>query len=82
VCGLAHGCERTNVSIRVSGVKDHDRVSLQVAQNIFNRTCRTDVGALMASHGGGGHRGTGTCQIATGEADRLLAELIAAVKEA
>jgi hypothetical protein len=76
------GAERTNVSIRLSKVKDHDRVSFQVAHNIFNRTCRTDVGALMASHGGGGHRGAGTCQIATGDAERLLAELIAAVKEA
>jgi hypothetical protein len=74
--------ERTNVSIRISRVKEHDRVSFQVAHNIFNRTSRSDVGAIMAAHGGGGHKGAGTCQVATRDADRVLANLIAAVREA
>jgi nanoRNase/pAp phosphatase (c-di-AMP/oligoRNAs hydrolase) len=29
----------------------------------------------MLSYGGGGHEGAGTCQVASAEADRVLAEL-------
>lgn len=75
------GAEATNVSIRLSRVKGADKVSFQVAHNIFNRTARGDVGALMARYGGGGHRGAGTCQIPTASAQRVLAEMLAILKE-
>ena len=75
------GAEVTNVSIRLSRVKDADKVSFQVAHNIFNRTARGDVGALMARYGGGGHRGAGTCQIPTASAQRVLTEMLAILKE-
>ena len=75
------GAETTNVSLRLSMVKGADKVSFQVAHNIFNRTARGDVGALMARYGGGGHRGAGTCQISTTSAERVLGEMIAILKE-
>ncbi len=75
------GAEATNVSIRISTTKGREKVSFQVGHNIFNRTCRVDVGALMASYGGGGHRGAGTCQVAPADADRVLGELLAALRE-
>ncbi|MCU0291100.1 MAG: exopolyphosphatase [Thermoanaerobaculaceae bacterium] len=75
------GAEGTNVSIRISRVKDADKVSFQVAHNIFRRTSLGDVGALMAQFGGGGHRGAGTCQISAADADRVLARIMTAVRE-
>jgi nanoRNase/pAp phosphatase (c-di-AMP/oligoRNAs hydrolase) len=38
------------------------------------------VGALMLRYGGGGHRQAGTCQVGNGDADRVLGELIAALR--
>ena len=75
------GAEGTNVSIRISRVKGADKVSFQVAHNIFRRTSLGDVGALMAQFGGGGHRGAGTCQIPSADAERVLARIMAAVRE-
>lgn len=75
------GAETTNVSIRLSTVKGAEKVSFQVAHNIFNRTARGDVGALMSRYGGGGHRGAGTCQISTTSAERVLGEMLAILRE-
>ena len=74
------GHEETNISIRLSMVKGGGKVSIQVGHNIFNRTSAVDVGALMASLGGGGHRGAGTCQVAAEDADRVLGEILERVK--
>jgi hypothetical protein len=52
-----------------------------VGQSIFNRTCKTDLGKLMAKYGGGGHRGAATCQLPNAEADRKIAEIIKRLKE-
>jgi hypothetical protein len=75
------GAESTNVSVRLSMVKGADKVSFQVAHNIFNRTARGDVGALMTRYGGGGHRGAGTCQIPTASVERVLGEMVTILKE-
>jgi hypothetical protein len=75
------GFEGTNVSIRVSAAKGGDKVSIQAGHNIFNRTCKTSIGDLMAGHGGGGHRGAGTCQVPAADAERVLAEVIGKLKE-
>ncbi|HNX48548.1 MAG TPA: hypothetical protein PKL08_00170 [Thermoanaerobaculaceae bacterium] len=75
------GADSTNVSVRLSRVKGADKISFQVAHNIFNRTARGDVGALMARYGGGGHRGAGTCQLPTASAERVLGEMVAILRE-
>jgi hypothetical protein len=71
----------TNVSVRVAGGANSTFVSIQVGHSIFNRTCRTSVGALLASYGGGGHFGAGTAQPKTADADRVLAEIVAVLKK-
>ncbi|MEW6366281.1 MAG: exopolyphosphatase [Acidobacteriota bacterium] len=75
------GAGATNISVRLAAVKGGEKVSIQVGHNIFNRTSKTDVGALMARYGGGGHRGAGTCQVASTEADRTVREILGAVRE-
>jgi nanoRNase/pAp phosphatase (c-di-AMP/oligoRNAs hydrolase) len=50
-----------------------------VGKSILDRSSRTDVGALMLAHGGGGHTAAGTCQVANEEAGAVQAELIARI---
>lgn len=45
-------------------------------KSIIDRSCTTNVGALMLRYEGGGHPAAGTCQIDTDDADRVLGELI------
>jgi hypothetical protein len=75
------GADDTNISIRLSMAKGGEKVSIQVGHNIFNRSSKTDVGELMASYGGGGHPGAGTCQVPKDDADRVAAEIVSKVKE-
>jgi nanoRNase/pAp phosphatase (c-di-AMP/oligoRNAs hydrolase) len=64
-----------NMSIHVLwGLKRQNTV-FAMGKSIVNRSSKTDVGAVMLSYGGGGHEGAGTCQVASAEADRVLAEL-------
>jgi hypothetical protein len=64
-----------NVEVRLfPGVLDNTVVA--VGHSIFNRTCKVNIGQLMAKYGGGGHFGAGTCQIPTDVADTKIAEII------
>jgi hypothetical protein len=69
-----------NVSVRAADGAGGSFVSIQAGHSIFNRTCTTDIGALMATYGGGGHRGAGTAQPATADADAVLAAIIGTLK--
>jgi len=70
-----------NVSVRAALGAGGGYVSIQAGHSIFNRTCTTDIGALMATYGGGGHRGAGTAQPATAEADAVLEAIIGTLKQ-
>jgi nanoRNase/pAp phosphatase (c-di-AMP/oligoRNAs hydrolase) len=65
-----------NVSVRCCQGKDRQNVVFSVGHSIVNRTCRVDIGRLMLSYGGGGHRRVGSCQVGPGDADRVLAEIL------
>jgi len=71
----------TNISIRAMDGKNKEFSVFAVGHSIFNRTSKTDVGALMAKFGGGGHRGAGTCQVPNDVADEVLAKLIEIMKK-
>ena len=70
-----------NVSVRAADGAGGAYVSVQAGHSIFNRTCQTDVGALMAEYGGGGHRGAGTAQPATADADAALEAIVGTLKQ-
>ena len=70
-----------NVSVRLADGAGNAFTSIQVGHSIFNRTCKTSVGALMAHFGGGGHFGAGTCQPAVDDADRVLGEIVTILKK-
>jgi nanoRNase/pAp phosphatase (c-di-AMP/oligoRNAs hydrolase) len=57
--------------------KGHQGATVVAAgHSIFNRTCNVNIGDLCARHGGGGHRGAGTCQLAADRAEAGVAEIL------
>ncbi len=72
---------QANISLRVHWGPSRNHVAAAVGHSIFNRTSRTNVGFLMSRHGGGGHRGAGTCLLPAAAADTLIAEMIGVMKK-
>jgi nanoRNase/pAp phosphatase (c-di-AMP/oligoRNAs hydrolase) len=65
-----------NVSIHVLwGLKQQNTV-FAVGKSILNRSSKTNIGALMLDHAGGGHEAAGTCQVANDTAADILKALI------
>ena len=71
---------RQNVSLRILWGRERQNVVLTAGHSILDRSCGTDIGSLMLKYGGGGHRQVGTCQVETGQADQVIAEVLAALK--
>jgi nanoRNase/pAp phosphatase (c-di-AMP/oligoRNAs hydrolase) len=65
-----------NISMHVIwGLRKQNTV-FTIGKSIFDRSCKTNVGALCLRYLGGGHTAAGTCQIANDEAERVQTELI------
>jgi oligoribonuclease NrnB/cAMP/cGMP phosphodiesterase (DHH superfamily) len=71
-----------NVSLRIFDGKGGQNLVGAIGHNIFNRTCKTNVGELCAEYGGGGHVGAGTVQFGHDEAEAKFAEIIGKMKAA
>ena len=69
-----------NISIWAVDGRNKQNCPLAVGHSILNRTCKTNVGALMLKHGGGGHFQVGTCQVPYSDADIVIRELVEAMK--
>lgn len=70
-----------NVSVRTHWGPGREFLVVAVAHSIFDRTCKTEVGELMAGYGGGGHRGAGTTPLQLESADRQVAEIVDTLKK-
>lgn len=68
--------DQCNVSIRIIWGFKKQNVVFTVGHSILNRTSNTDVGALMLSFGGGGHKAVGTCQVTESEMSETLEKLL------
>jgi nanoRNase/pAp phosphatase (c-di-AMP/oligoRNAs hydrolase) len=68
------------VSIHIIWGRQRLNTVLAVGKSILDRTSEVDIGAVMLRHGGGGHLAAGTCQPAHEVAERVLAEVIEAVR--
>lgn len=68
-----------NISIRVIWGFKRQNVVFAVGHSILNKTSRTDVGKLMLSLGGGGHKTVGTCQVAIDETLETLEKILETV---
>jgi nanoRNase/pAp phosphatase (c-di-AMP/oligoRNAs hydrolase) len=69
-----------NISVWVVDGKKKVNTVVTVGYSIINKTATVDVGSLMLKYGGGGHKAVGTCQIPYEQTDKIIAEIIAAVK--
>lgn len=70
-----------NISIWIIDGKNKQNCVFALGQSVINRSSRVDIGSLMLKYGGGGHKKVGTCQVPYEEADRVLEELINAIKK-
>jgi nanoRNase/pAp phosphatase (c-di-AMP/oligoRNAs hydrolase) len=68
------------VSIHVMWGRAKMNTVLAVGKSIIDRTSPVDIGAVMLRYGGGGHLAAGTCQPAHEDAERVLGEVIEAVR--
>ena len=57
------------------GLKQQNTV-FAIGKSILDRSSPVDVGAICLSHGGGGHKAAGTCQVSNDQAATVMAELI------
>lgn len=64
------------VSMHCMWGKEKYNVVFSVGKSIFKRTCKINIGEVMLGYGGGGHKNAGACQIDTGSAETVKAELI------
>jgi len=69
-----------NISVWVVDGKKKVNTVVTVGHSVFNRTSAVDVGSLMLKYGGGGHKAVGTCQVPYEETDRVIREIVAAVR--
>ncbi len=69
-----------NVSVWIVDGKLKQNVSIACGYSILNRTCTVDIGSLMLKHGGGGHKMVGTCQVPYDDADKVLRDIVDALK--
>jgi len=69
-----------NISLWVVDGKKKVNTVITAGYSIVNKTAKVDIGSLMLKYGGGGHRSVGTCQVAFEDTDRVIGEILAAVK--
>lgn len=69
----------THVNVKLYYEKD--KTVLKIGHSIINRNCHVNVGQLLATYGGGGHRGAGACRLEHAETERVLEQVIDILKQ-
>ncbi len=70
-----------NISIHVVWGKDKQNIVFSTGKSIINKTSNTNIGELMLSYNGGGHKAAGGCQIDIENAMEVLDELIEKINQ-
>lgn len=70
-----------NVSLWIVDGKLKQNISIACGYSILNRSCQVDIGSLMLSYGGGGHKMVGTCQVAYADGDEVISNIVKALKK-
>lgn len=70
-----------NVSVRLQWGPEKRFIATTIGHNIFNRTCKTNIGYLCSRYGGGGHKGAGACVLKPKNADRQIEEIVELLKK-
>jgi len=69
-----------NISITVVDGRRNINCVITAGYSVINKTAEVDIGSLMLKYGGGGHRRAGTCQVAVENSDKVISEIIEAVR--
>ena len=73
---------KSNIQVKVSDDSQRQNTTaISVGYNIFNPTSTVNVGELLKNYGGGGHRVVGSSRVPNEQAERSIAEIVAAVTE-
>ncbi|MDH5636868.1 MAG: exopolyphosphatase [Nitrospinota bacterium] len=64
-----------NVALRLFDTPDKKAVVIAAGHSILNRTCKVDLGNLLAEYGGGGHAGAGSCAVPIDSVDDAVADI-------
>ena len=70
-----------NVSVRAHWGDGKESVMVTAGHSIFDRSCKTSIGALMSEYGGGGHRGAGSSPLPVMGADPKILEIIGTLQQ-
>ena len=70
-----------NISIHVVWGKDKQNIVFSTGKSIINKSSKTNIGELMLSYGGGGHKAAGGCQIDIEDSKKVLEELIEKINQ-
>ena len=65
-----------NISIWIVDGRNKQNCPIAVGYSILNRSASVNVGSVLLSYGGGGHKQVGTCQVDYNDCDKVVAELI------
>ena len=67
------------ISVHVAWGFQKQNTAVMIGKSIVNRGSETDIGAICAGYGGGGHRNAGTCQLDNDKVDAELPNIIKAL---
>ncbi len=70
-----------NVSLSIYDKRGTDTSVIFCGHNIFNRTCKTDIGSLMSRYGGRGRLTAGKCVVPREEAENIYWEICNTLKK-
>jgi hypothetical protein len=71
-----------NIQVKVAyDTQRENTTAISVGYNIFNPTSKVNVGELLTSYGGGGHKVVGSCRVPNDGAEQAIKEIVAAVTE-
>ena len=70
-----------NVSVSIFNRRKTDYSVIACGHNIFNRSCSVNIGEMLKKYGGSGRFGAGSVRVSKKEADQLLNEIVAQLKE-
>ncbi|MDR2144493.1 MAG: hypothetical protein LBP29_09005 [Treponema sp.] len=69
-----------NISLFIVDGRNKQNCAITVGYSIINRSATVNVGSLLLKYGGGGHIQVGTCQVDYDDADRVINEIVEAVR--
>jgi len=65
-----------NISILLRTDPENNKTIFSVGKSIINRSSNVNIGEIMLSYGGGGHRAAGACHMDNKDADEAFKELL------